>query len=234
MSYEPCVDFVRGARNSVLWEAHATRFCGRRTQLGFVRRVSALKTLRANGRRRPECCGRSGRVACGDCGGRRRGVDIGFRCFVSHSAELHSEERRFLRAMHQHNGVPAGDMLWTDVLDIVKLTVPMPLPFMAMSHGNRFHIPLKLISGPFFRQQVCDSAVEWSGRARLLSLFMKFRALNIRPTLVSALILNLDVGNFDYSAPYRSRSRSNICLAARARPATPNQSQTKKYIYIYI
>lgn len=139
---------------------------------------------------------------------------------LSHSAELHSEERRILRAMHQDNGVPAGDMLWTDVLDIVKLTVPMPLPFTAMSHGNRFHIPLKLISGPVFRQQVCDSAVEWSGRARLLSLFMKFRALNLRPTLVSALILNSDFGSFDYSAPYRSRSRSNICLAARARPAT--------------
>ena len=98
---------------------------------------------------------------------------------LSHSAALHSEERRILRAMHEDNGVPAGDMLWTDVLDIVKLTVPMPLPFTAMSHGNRFHIPLKLISGPVFRQQVCDSAVEWSGRARLLSLFTKFRALNI-------------------------------------------------------
>ena len=178
------------------------------------------KTLRANGRRRPECCGRSGRVACGDCGGRRRGVVSNF-VVLSHSAELHSEERRILRAMHRDNGDPAGDMLWTDVLDIAKLTVPMPLPFMAMRSGNRFHIPFKLISGPVFRQQVCDSAVEWSGRARLLSLFMKFRALNNRPTLVSALILNFDVGNFDYSAPYRSRSRSKMFCWRRARDPPP-------------
>ena len=147
--------------------------------------------------------------------------------FLSHSAELHSEERRILRAMHQDNGVPAGDMLWTDVLDIAKLTVPMPLPFMAMRSGNRFHMPLKLISGPVFRQQVCDSAVEWSGRARLLSLFMKFRALNIRPTLVSALILNLDFGSFDYSAPYRSRSRSNRLCWRRGRDPPP-QAKVKQ------